>query len=283
MHHRRNTTGLDEIVWDESRREYPRTVSRYRSEARCSSRSSIASSSSSSSSSSTVSSGGGLDTARASLGSGGSSESLSFFEGRSSCSGFGVIDLLDMAVSGRMFVYTDVSNRRPNMAGSSVTRTRISLALLSARAPSRHNSALLLSRRSHSAANPNPKQGHQLDPGLQKLLQETDLSLLRSQRGKNPAQANQQPTLDFESSSSKETQIVFEEDDFGDEDLGNDPNAWHNRTEKRSREAVLGSRHIGISMLPLELENAIVSLVNGSSSFYSRIRVASTTLTLGYI
>lgn len=150
------------------------------------------------------------------------------------------------------------------MSGTSLSRTRIPLGVLSQRAPTSRNPSISLRRLSHSVPHPNPKVGHTLDPSLQKLLQETDLSLLRSQRGKGAALKSENNRSDFDTSPSTGAEEYLEEDEFQDADIENNPNAWHSRTEKRSPEAVLGSKHVGISLLPLELENAIVSLVNGA-------------------
>ena len=66
----------------------------------------------------------------------------------------------------------------------------------------------------------------------------------------------------------------------GSTTIENDIKAWHLRQEKRSPEAIFGSKHIGQSRIPYELEKAITGVLNGTadvlvSGFSNAIRADS--------
>lgn len=119
-------------------------------------------------------------------------------------------------------------------------------------------------------ANPEPSEGHQLDPSLQQLLRDTDLSLLKSRRSRGKISSLYDSPKELEvseasASSSKKQQEKYEEDDLDDErSIEDDIDAWHNRDEKRSVEASFGSKYVGLSSIPEELNDAISSMIGGA-------------------
>lgn len=136
-----------------------------------------------------------------------------------------------------------------------------------------HNSA---ASSASSSRNPVPNEGHALDPALQQLLRDADLSLLKSRRraarSSVPDVSSGVEHLELlDEDSAERLYDAMEEDGAlweGEEDEGSvedDINAWHNRDEKRSTEAIFGSKHIGLSSIPEELDEAIAGLINGAS------------------
>jgi hypothetical protein len=115
--------------------------------------------------------------------------------------------------------------------------------------------------------------GHALDPSLQTLLQDSNLALLKSRRSRaERASLKESPVYHEASLASESTEAEVLT-------LLDDSNAWHNRSEKRSPEATLGSGHLEYSILPYELENAIVSIIGGSC-LPSRLLIPNDTIFL---
>lgn len=55
------------------------------------------------------------------------------------------------------------------------------------------------------------------------------------------------------------------EDDLDDErTINDDIDAWQNRDEKRSAEASFGSKYVGLSFVPEELDRAITIMIGGA-------------------
>lgn len=116
--------------------------------------------------------------------------------------------------------------------------------------------------------NPVPGEGHQLDPSLQQLLRDADLSLLTSRkaRGKLSSSHPLHDTLEVSESSPTDARSYdpYEEDLEDDRTTEDDIDAWHNRDEKRSTEAIFGSKYVGISSMPEELDRAIAALIDSA-------------------
>ncbi|KAF8308419.1 hypothetical protein DL93DRAFT_1883914 [Clavulina sp. PMI_390] len=125
-------------------------------------------------------------------------------------------------------------------------------------------------------ANPEPSEGHQLDPALQQLLRDVDFSLLKSEkaRGKLPISPNSPVELEYSEASlntSRPAPRRATEDEADDErTIEDDIDAWHNREEKMSTEARFGSRYIGLSSIPEELNQGITTLIAGSDKHQLR-------------
>jgi hypothetical protein len=98
----------------------------------------------------------------------------------------------------------------------------------------------------------NPNQRQNIDPSLQRLLEDVDLSLLKQNRRKLKHHAAKSP-VELESVPLGE--ITSFEDADGVQ--------WDDRAEKRSPEAVFGSKRIGMVTLPVELVSAVSQLVSG--------------------
>ena len=156
-------------------------------------------------------------------------------------------------------LFCDVMNRtgslycaRPALYGSfKPTSRRIHLF------PSRHSPASL---------GPNP--GLHLDPALQQLLRDTDLSLIRSRKHQVKLPRTHTPKeLEGIPVSSKEDAEAWEGYELEPDvhDRADDVEAWHNRAEKLSPEALFGSKRIGQISIPLELETNMQSLINGTN------------------
>lgn len=120
-----------------------------------------------------------------------------------------------------------------------------------------------------------------------------DLSLLKSGRQRGGASSSSAPSshlagggehlagveqLELLSDESTERRYSFLDEDGEraaqweglEEEEGSiedDINAWHNRDEKRSVEAIFGSKHIGLSSIPEELDEAIAGLIGGAFKF----------------
>ena len=124
--------------------------------------------------------------------------------------------------------------------------------------------------------NPLPSKGHPLDLSLQQLLRDADLSLLKSRNAHSklslayPFPDELHPTEPSNSSISHERETFPTDDSYTIED---DIDAWHTRQEKRSPEAILGSKHLGLSDIPSELEKAITGILNSMKGSVSPLTV----------
>ena len=139
--------------------------------------------------------------------------------------------------------------------------------------PALYSLFTLTSRRIHffpsrkSSANLGPNPGLHLDPSLQQLLRDTDLSLIRSRKHQIKLPGTRAlKELEGIPVSSEEDAEAWEgyelEPDIHDQ--ADDVEAWHNRSEKLSPEAVFGSKRIGQISIPVELERSMEGLISGT-------------------
>jgi hypothetical protein len=115
-----------------------------------------------------------------------------------------------------------------------------------------------------------PNKGHPLDLSLQQLLGDVDLAVLRSRNARStfslvyPSPDELHSTEPSSSSVSNERETllpgVIEADDSYT--IKDHIHAWHMRQEKRSPEAIFGSKHLGLSNIPSELEKAINGILD---------------------
>ncbi|KDQ14022.1 hypothetical protein BOTBODRAFT_66460 [Botryobasidium botryosum FD-172 SS1] len=106
-----------------------------------------------------------------------------------------------------------------------------------------------------------PLPAQPLEPSLQQLLKDADISLLRRGRHKRTQRTSTQPELDFEPVE------VGEELPEGSKIVGTlgQEEVWDSgRTERRSPEAVFGTKRIGMITVPWELETSMSSIIEDS-------------------
>jgi len=109
---------------------------------------------------------------------------------------------------------------------------------------------------------PSPNPTPQLDPSLRQLLLDTDLSLIKSREYREQNKSAASPgcfTTPGPSKEDAETKDYYTLDAIEE----NDAEAWHNRSEKRSQEAVFGSKRIGSISIPFELEHNMEAIISG--------------------
>jgi hypothetical protein len=145
-------------------------------------------------------------------------------------------------------------------------RARITLCALFK--PTSRRIHLFPTRKFPETQRPNP--GLHLDPALQQLLRDTDLSLIRSRKHREKLPRTYNPTeLEGIPVSSEEDTEAWEGYELGPDihDPGADVEAWHNRSEKLSQEAAFGSKTIGQISIPLELERSMAAVIQGIACY----------------
>ncbi|KAF9513878.1 hypothetical protein BS47DRAFT_1343701 [Hydnum rufescens UP504] len=155
-----------------------------------------------------------------------------------------------------------------NRTGS-LYRARITLCALFK--PTSRRIHLFPPRKFPETQRPNP--GLHLDPALQQLLRDTDLSLIRSRKHREKLPRTYNPTeLEGIPVSSEEDAEAWEAYELGPDihDPGADVEAWHNRSEKLSQEAAFGSKRIGQISIPLELERSMAAVIQESDKHQLR-------------
>lgn len=102
-----------------------------------------------------------------------------------------------------------------------------------------------------------------LDPALEQLLRDADFALSKSRKGKFKSSSR---PVELELAGTSEVSNEPYQNFDAERTVEDDIEAWHNRSEKSSTEASFGSKYIGISSIPPELDSAIESMINGASS-----------------
>ena len=102
---------------------------------------------------------------------------------------------------------------------------------------------------------PNPPL--HLDPTLQALLKDVDISLAQHKVSEppEPRELDVLPTTKPHSESVLDLNLV-------DEDVD-----WSESSERKSPAALFGSQRIGAILLPVELQNSINIVINGAHGF----------------
>lgn len=100
-----------------------------------------------------------------------------------------------------------------------------------------------------------------LDPAMQQLLRDTDLSLLRARKHKPRVihELESEPVPIEENEEQMGVSVVGEE--------GQEEEEGGRRPERRSAAAVYGSYGVGAVVLPFELERSILNLIAGKSPY----------------
>ena len=112
------------------------------------------------------------------------------------------------------------------------------------------------------ASTPSPDSPSQLDPSLRQLLLDTDLSLIKSKKYRE--QNNYSSSPDSTTASGSREKDAEATDYYTlDAEEENNADAWHNRLEKRSQEAIFGSKRIGSISVPFELEHSMEAIISG--------------------
>lgn len=117
-----------------------------------------------------------------------------------------------------------------------------------------------------------PNAPLELDPALSRLLHDTDLSLLRKFRhGAKHHVERPELEVEGESDAFNNPPPEFEgyevvERGYGAPVVEDNMEAWDGpRDERRSPAAVYGTKHIGMVVLPWELEHAVEKVVGGKN------------------